>query len=194
MKESDIIGFLAAEMASRGGLTPFTIVASGPNSSIGHYNGGERVIESQDIILLDFGCAYNDMFSDISRTLFVGRVTQEQQKVYELCRRATETGEAACFEGAYIPDIDKAARDVIRHSEYGEYFFHRLGHGIGHMIHEAPDIKASNMRKLEKGMCFSIEPGVNIPGKFGVRIEDVVAITENGTEILNKSPHELLVV
>jgi Xaa-Pro dipeptidase len=130
----------------------------------------------------------------MSRTLFVGGITEEQRKVYDICRESTEAGEAACFEGAYIPDIDKVARDVISASGYGKFFTYRVGHGIGYMIHEAPDIKASNKRGLEKGMCFSIEPGINIPGKFGMRVEDIVAITDNGTEILNKSTHELIII
>jgi Xaa-Pro dipeptidase len=194
MKEADIKSFLFSEMEKLGGSAPFAIVASGPNSSISHYNGSDRVIESKDLVLLDFGCTDKGMCSDMSRTLFVGGVTEEQRKVYAICRKATEAGEAACFEGAYIPDVDKAARELIDASGYGKFFINRLGHGVGYMIHEAPDIKASNMRKLEKGMCFTIEPGINIPGKFGMRVEDVVAITENGAEILNKSTHELIVM
>jgi Xaa-Pro dipeptidase len=134
------------------------------------------------------------MFSDISRTLFTGGVTGEQANIYDICRKSTETGEAACFEGAFIPDIDRAARAVIDAAGYGEFFINRLGHGVGYMGHEAPDIKASNPRKLEKGMCFSIEPGINLPGKYGMRVEDVVAITENGTEILNKSTHDMIII
>jgi Xaa-Pro dipeptidase len=194
MKEEEIRTFLHSEMVKHGGTNPESLVATGPNSSYGHYLGGDRVIESQDIVLLDYGCAYNGMCSDISRMIFVGGITEEQRKIYDICRQATEAGEAACFEGAFIPDIDKAARDVIDKAGYKEYFDHRLGHGIGYMIHEAPDIKASNPRKLEKGMAFSIEPGINIPGKIGMRVEDIVAITDNGTEILNKATHELIIV
>jgi len=194
MKEEDIRTFMHSEMVKNGGANPMSLVATGPNSSYGHYLGGGRVIESQDVVLLDYGCTYNDMYSDISRTVFVGGITEEQRKIYDICRQATEAGEAACFEGAFIPDIDKAARDIIAKAGYKEYFDHRLGHGIGYMVHEAPDIKASNPRKLEKGMAFSIEPGINIPGKIGMRIEDIVAITDNGTEILNKSTHELIIL
>ena len=194
MREADIKGFLASEMMKNGGLDPWTIVASGPNSSFPHYNGGGRVIEPQDVVLLDFGCSYNNMRSDMSRMVFVGGITDEQRAVYEIVREANEAGEAACFEGAFIPDIDKAARGVIDRAGYKEFFINRLGHGIGYMIHEAPEIKASNRRALEKGMCFSIEPGVNLPGRFGMRVEDIVAITGNGTEILNKATHDLVIV
>ena len=194
IKEIDIKEFLFASMIKNGGATPEAIVATGANSSYEHYMGGERVVEAQDIVLLDYGCTYNGMYSDMSRTLFVGGITDEQKKIYDLCRKSTEAGEAACFEGAFIPDIDKTARDIIDNAGYKEYFDHRLGHGIGYMVHEAPDIKASNPRKLEKGMAFSIEPGINIPGKIGMRVEDIVAITENGTEILNKSTHDLIIL
>jgi len=194
MKEADVKEFILSEMVKQGGIKPWAIVASGPNSSFPHYTGTSRVIESPDVVLLDFGCTYDDMCSDISRMIFIGSVTDEQRKVYEICRKSTEAGEAACFEGAYIPDIDKASRDVIVEAGYSDAFFTRLGHGIGFMGHEAPDIKISNPRKLEKGMAFTIEPGINLLGKFGMRVEDVVVITENGAEILNKATHEMVIV
>jgi len=194
MKEAEVNDLMISEMIKLGGVDPWAIVASGPNSSFPHYRGKDRVIEKQDVVLLDFGCTYNDMCSDMSRMIFVGGVTDEQRKVYEICRKSTEAGQAACFEGAFIPDIDKASRDVIDESGYKEFFINRLGHGIGYMGHEAPDIKTSNPRKLEKGMCFSIEPGINLPGKYGMRVENILTITENGMEVLNKSTHDLIVV
>ena len=194
LKEADIRDCLFSAMIKNGGRDPFAIVAAGPNSSYGHYMGSERVVEAQDVVLLDFGCIYNDMWSDMSRMAFVGGITDEHKKLYEICRRSTEAAQAVCAEGAYIPDIDKTARDIIDNAGYKEFFDHRLGHGIGYMIHEAPDIKASNPGKLEKGMAFSIEPGINIPGKIGMRVEDIVAITGNGTEILNKSTHDLIII
>jgi len=194
MKEGEVRDFIKTGLEKLGGTKPWAIVASGPNSSFPHYNGGDRVIGTPDVVLLDFGCTYNDMCSDISRMIFIGNATEEQIKVFNICRKSTEAGEAACFEGAFIPNIDKASRDVIEEAGYGDAFFTRLGHGIGFMGHEAPDIKPSNPRKLEKGMCFTIEPGINLLGKFGMRVEDVVAITENGTEILNKATHEIVIV
>ena len=194
MKEDDIRAFLFSGMTKLGGAEPEGIVATGPNSSYGHYLGGDRVVEAQDVVLLDFGCTYKGMWSDMSRMIFVGGISDENRKIYELCRKSTEAAEAACFEGAFIPDIDKAARDIIDNAGYKDNFDHRLGHGIGYMIHEGPDIKASNPRKLEKGMAFSIEPGVNIPGKVGMRVEDIVAITDKGAEVLNKATHDLIIV
>jgi len=194
MKEAEVKEFLFASMIKYGGTKPWALVATGPNSSYGHYMGSDRVIESPDVVLLDFGCTYKDMCSDMSRMVFVGGISDENKKIYELCREATEAAEASAVEGAFIPDVDKVARDIIDNAGYKEYFVHRLGHGIGYMGHEAPDIKASNPRKLEKGMCFSVEPGINIPGKVGMRVEDIVAITESGTEILNKSTHDLIII
>ena len=194
MKEADVNNFLQSGMQKQGGYATWAIVASGPNSSYPHYSGGDRVIEKVDVVLLDFGCTFNNMRSDISRMVFVGGITDEQKKIYDICRRSTEAAEAACFEGAFIPDIDKIAREIVDNAGYKENFFTRLGHGIGYMGHEAPDIKTSNPRKLEKGMAFTIEPGINIAGKFGMRVEDVVAITDKGTEILNKATHELIVI
>ena len=194
VNEAEIKNFLFSEMEKHGGTKPWALVATGPNSSFPHYLGTDRTVENKDVVLLDLGCSYNDMCSDMSRTVFVGGVTDEQRKVYEICRRSTEAGQAACFEGAFIPDIDKTSRDIIAEAGFGEFFINRLGHGIGYMVHEAPDIKVSNPRKLEKGMCFSIEPGINLPDKFGMRIENIVAISENGTEILNKSTHEMIII
>jgi len=194
MPEAEVKDFIKSEMIRHGGSKPYAIVASGPNSSFPHYVGGDRIIQNPDVVLFDYGCAYNDMCSDISRMIFIGSATEEQQRVYDICRKSTEVGEAACFEGAFIPDIDKASRGVIEKAGYGDAFFTRLGHGIGYMGHEAPDIKASNPRKLENGMCFTIEPCISILGKFGMRVEDVVAITENGTELFNKSTHDMIIV
>lgn len=194
MKEQEIKDFVLSGMLRHGGTKPWALIASGPNSALPHYQGGDRVIQAQDVVLFDFGCAYNDMYSDMSRMIFVGGATEEQRRVYEICCKSTQAGEAACTLGAFIPDIDRASRLVIEEAGYGAFFTTRLGHGIGFMGHEAPDIKLSNPRKLEKGMTFTIEPGINLPGKFGMRVEDVVAITENGTEILNKTTHEMIIV
>lgn len=194
IKEADIADFLISSMTKHGGGPGFCIVASGENSSYPHYHGKERVITEQDVIILDFGCTYKGLCSDTSRTVFVGGVTDEQRKVYELVRKSNEAGEAAATLGAFIPDIDKASRDIIDAAGYGDTFVNRLGHGIGFMVHEAPDIKSSNPRKLEKGMCFSVEPGIYIAGRFGMRVEDIVIISDKGTEILNKTTHDLVIL
>ena len=183
------------QMSSRGGTNLWAIVASGPNSGFPHYSGYDRVIQEQDIMVLDWGCEYNEMQSDISRTVFVGDATEDQRRIYELVDRAQLASQEAAVEGAWIPDIDKAARVVLDEQDYAKTLINRVGHGIGYMIHEAPDIKECNPRRLERGMCFSIEPGVYLANVYGMRIENIVAINEKGeTEILNKVTRELTII
>ena len=195
MKEGEIMDFLLNGMLSKGATFAEAIVASGPNSSYPHYEGRERVIEKKDVMILDFGCAYNEMMSDMSRTVFVGGMSEEETKLYDLVERANAASEAKAVLGAFIPEIDKAARDVLAEEGYAETLVNRVGHGIGYSVHEGPDIKQSNPRHLEKGMAFSIEPGIYLSGKIGMRLEDIVMINEEGeTEILNKSTREPMIV
>lgn len=194
IKEADIARKMNEIFKEKGADEGFTMVCSGPNSSYPHYNDDQRVIQEKDIIVLDWGCKYKNMCADMSRTVFVGGITDEERKVYEIVKASQEAGEKAAVKGAYIPDVDKAAREIIEKSGYGKYFFTRLGHGIGYSVHEAPDIKASNPINLEKGMVFSIEPGIYLAGNFGIRIENIVAVTENGNEVLNKASKEIQII
>lgn len=170
------------------------IVASGPHSAQPHYTTGDRVLEERDIVIVDYGAVLDGMYSDMTRTFFLGEPSEKEREVYETVRRANEAGENAAVEGAFIPDVDQAARSVVEKAGYGNYFTTRLGHGIGYSVHEAPDIKATNRRALEKRMAFSIEPGIYLAGEFGVRIEDIVLIGPNGTEILNRAPKDPVVI
>ena len=194
MSEGDVSRFLQHKMLEAGGLNPSAIVASGPNSSYPHYSGEDRIIEEKDLIILDYGCTVNGMHSDMSRTVFIGGISDEEKKIYGIVRESHEAGEAAAVSGAFIPDVDKAARDIIEKAGYGECFLNRLGHGIGYMIHEGPDIKKNNRRNLEPGMAFSIEPGIYLAGRLGMRIEDIVLATDSGNEILNKSNKDIAIV
>ncbi|MEL7647173.1 MAG: Xaa-Pro peptidase family protein [Sedimentibacter sp.] len=194
IKEADIARKMNQIFKEKGADEGFTMVCSGPNSSYPHYNSDQRVIQEKDVIVLDWGCKYNDMCADMSRTVFVGDITDEERHVYEIVLASQEAGEKAAVNGAFIPDVDKAARDVIENSGYGKNFFTRLGHGIGYSVHEAPDIKKSNRRNLEPGMVFSIEPGIYIAGKFGMRIENIVAVTEDGNEVLNKASKDIMII
>ena len=170
------------------------IVASGPNSSKPHYNQYSRYIQEKDVIILDFGCKYKGLCSDMSRTVFVGGVTDDERKIYDIVYKAQDEGEKAVKEGVTAESVDAVSRNIIKEAGYGEYFLNRLGHGIGFSVHEAPDIKGGNKRVLEKGMAFSIEPGIYLPGKFGVRIENIVIIGKDGPEAINKANKELVVV
>ncbi|MCL2006640.1 MAG: Xaa-Pro peptidase family protein [Treponema sp.] len=194
MKEMDIFQFLTSKMLEAGGTNASAIVASGPNSSYPHYSGKGRVIQEKDLMILDFGCAVNGMRSDMSRTIFVGGISDEEKKIYSIVQESLNAGEAAAITGAFIPDVDRAAREIIEKAGYGENFLNRLGHGIGYMGHEAPDIKKNNTRNLEPGMSFSIEPGIYLAGHMGMRIEDIVLATETGNEILNKANKEIIIV
>jgi Xaa-Pro aminopeptidase len=169
------------------------IVASGTNNSMPHYNDDSRVIQEKDIIILDIGGKYKGLCSDMSRTVFVGGITEEQKKVYNIIRKANEAGENFAKEGVKAKDVDKASRDVIEEAGYGDCFINRTGHGIGYSVHEAPCMVGGNEQILEKGMAFSVEPGIYIPNKFGMRIEDIVVISEKGTEVLNKFTKDIII-
>jgi Xaa-Pro dipeptidase len=171
-----------------------SIVASGPNTSRPHYNKDDRKIEQQDIIILDIGCRYNGYCSDISRTVFVGQPTVEQIEIFDIVVKANENAEMLVAPGVPAEAVDLAARNIIKNAGYGQYFLNRTGHGIGMAVHEGPYIKEGNKEILEPGMTFSVEPGIYIAGKYGMRVEDIVLVTEKGREVLNKFSKKMIIV
>ncbi|MGQ4374664.1 aminopeptidase P family protein [Streptomyces sp. SAS_267] len=172
----------------------FTIVASGPNGANPHHEADERVIEAGDMVVLDFGGLKDGYGSDTSRTVHVGEPDDVERKVHDIVREAQEAGFRAVRPGAACQDIDRAARAVIEAAGYGEYFIHRTGHGIGVTTHEPPYMVEGEEQPLVPGMCFSVEPGIYLPGRFGVRIEDIVTVTEDGGRRLNNTPREMVIV
>lgn len=193
--EKEIGDFLLQRMTELGGKCAECIVGAGANASYPHYNDDKGVVREHDVVLMDFGCTVGGMYSDMTRTVFVGEPTEQEREIYELVRRANEGAEKLVREGAFVPDIDQRARDILDEKGYAWSLVNRLGHGVGYTIHEAPDIKRSNPMHLEKGMAFTIEPGIYLPGTFGVRVEDVVIINENGErEILNHATKDLIVL
>lgn len=195
MTEKDIKEKIVELFAEKGAGLAFTpIVASGPNSSMPHYCDDSRVIQEQDIIVMDFGCQYEGYNSDITRTVFVGEATEEQKKVYDIVLKANRAAEAKVRVGVSAEEVDKAAREVISREGYGEFFLTRTGHGIGISVHEAPYIRTGNKQILEEGMAFSIEPGIYLKDKFGVRIEDIVVVGAREANILNKSSKEIIII
>ncbi|MFI6855154.1 aminopeptidase P family protein [Streptomyces sp. NPDC050416] len=172
----------------------FTIVASGPNGANPHHEAGDRVIERGDMVVLDFGGLKDGYGSDTSRTVHVGEPTDAERRVHDIVREAQEAGFQAVRPGAACQDVDRAARAVIAGAGYGEYFIHRTGHGIGVTTHEPPYMIEGEERPLVPGMCFSVEPGIYLPGRFGVRIEDIVTVTEDGGRRLNTTSRELVIV
>lgn len=171
-----------------------TIVASGPNSSRPHYTGGERVITDHDVVVLDFGCRYHGYCSDTSRMVFVGEPTEEQRTVYDIVLKANLAGERAAGAGVTAGEVDKAARDVIEAAGYGANFLNRTGHGIGMADHETPYIKEGNPMVLQEGMAFSIEPGIYLAGRFGMRVEDIILIDDGKADVLNRSPKDIVIL
>ncbi|MEV6014459.1 aminopeptidase P family protein [Streptomyces sp. NPDC051997] len=172
----------------------FTIVASGPNGANPHHEADERVIEPGDMVVLDFGGLKDGYGSDTSRTVHVGEPDDEERKVHDIVREAQEAGFRAVRPGAACQDVDRAARAVIEAAGYGEYFIHRTGHGIGVTTHEPPYMVEGEEQPLVPGMCFSVEPGIYLPGRFGVRIEDIVTVTGDGGRRLNNTSREMVIV
>jgi D-alanyl-D-alanine dipeptidase len=172
----------------------FAIVASGPNGASPHHEPGKRVIEPGDLVICDFGGRYSGYFSDVTRTFSVGEPTDEQAEVHSVVLAANAAGHAAVGPGVPCQEIDRAARQVIEEAGYGDYFIHRTGHGIGLETHEHPYMVEGNDLPLEPGMTFSIEPGIYLPGRFGVRIEDIAACAEDGIDDLNQADRTLVVV
>ena len=170
------------------------IVSFGANAADPHHMPDSTVLKTGDVVLFDVGCRQEEYCSDMTRTFFWGEPTDKQREVYELVRRANEAGRAAVCPGARFCDIDKAARDIITQAGYGEYFTHRLGHQIGLDVHEPGDVSSAHDEEVKVGMCFSIEPGIYLPGEFGVRIEDLVCVTEDGCRVMNGYSRELTVL
>ena len=195
-REREIGTELAALLREEGhDEVTFTIVASGPNGASPHHETGERRVGSGDTIVLDFGGTREWYCSDITRTVHVGKPDAETVKVHDAVRRAQEAGYAAAKSGATAESIDAAARKVIEEAGYGKFFIHRTGHGIGLDGHEHPYLVTGNRERLEPGMAFSIEPGIYLPGRFGVRIEDIAMIGDDGSvEPLNRADHGLATV
>jgi Xaa-Pro aminopeptidase len=190
---SDLARLLRAEGHDDVG---FTIVASGANGASPHHETGDRRIATGDTIVLDFGGAMRGYRSDITRTVHVGTSPgREEQKIHDTVRRSQEAGYAAARGGASAESVDAAARRVIDDAGYGEFFIHRTGHGIGLDGHEHPYLVRGNHETLEPGMAFSIEPGIYLPGRFGVRIEDVAVIDNDGSaRPLNRADHAFAAV
>ncbi|MCW5937756.1 MAG: aminopeptidase P family protein [Fimbriimonadaceae bacterium] len=185
---------LLEEMERLGGTPTFCIAAFGPNSAEPHHETGDRVLGDNEVALLDFGCLVNGYHSDITRCLAFGDPDPEVARVYEVVHAAFLAGMEAVRPGVPAEEVDRAARKVIEDAGYGPNFVHRLGHGVGRRGHEPPYICEGETQPLGVGNVFSIEPGVYLPGRFGIRIENLVAVTDGGFESLNEMPSPTLPV
>ncbi len=170
------------------------LICYGANGSEPHHASGNALLQPGEGAVIDIYAPVNRYCCDMTRTVFWKSVSPEQRRVYEIVRQANEAGRAAVRPGIPISEIDRITRKVIEDAGYGPYFIHRTGHGIGLTLHEPPDCSSVSQEILQPGMVFSVEPGIYLPGQFGVRVEDLVAVTEDGAETLNHFDRELLIV
>lgn len=193
--ERQLSRLVVAMMEEEGHEKPlFWIVASGPNGASPHHEPGDRTLAVGDVVVVDFGGLRSGYCSDTTRTFVVGEPTAEQVEVHRVVAEAQRAASDAVRPGVTAESIDAVGRAVIEGAGYGDFFIHRIGHGIGREVHEHPYLVEGNDRLLEAGMCFSIEPGVYLPGRFGVRIEDIVVVTDDGHRALNQSDRGLILV
>ncbi|KHD46126.1 M24 family metallopeptidase [Streptococcus hongkongensis] len=192
--ETDIIAQIEFEMKKQGinKMSFDTMVLTGDNAANPHGIPGTNNIENNALLLFDLGVETLGYTSDMTRTVAVGKPDQFKIDIYNLCLEAQLAAQAFVKPGVTAAQVDAAARSVIEKAGYGEYFNHRLGHGLGMDVHEFPSIMEGNDMIIEEGMCFSIEPGIYIPGKVGVRIEDCGYVTKDGFQPFTKTPKELL--
>ncbi len=195
-READLSVWIEAALREEGneGLSFQAIVASGPNAASPHHHGGGRVMAAGDTVVCDFGGRMNGYCSDTTRTFIVGEPSPEAAAAHAVLLAAQQAAVAAVRPGVTAESIDRVAREIIDGAGYGQFFIHRTGHGIGLDVHEHPYIVEGNDLVLESGMAFSIEPGIYVSGEFGMRIEDIVVVTDEGVENLNQSPRDLISV
>ena len=176
------------------GLAFETICVSGINSNQPHGVPSDKVIEEGDLLTMDFGAVYEGFCGDMTRTVGIGQLTDEQISVYDIVLEAQLAGLEACRAGVSCADADKAARDIIDAAGYGDYFIHTTGHGVGREVHEAPRLARDSQDILQTNMAVTVEPGIYIPERFGVRIEDLAIITDFGIINATKSVKELIII
>jgi len=184
----------AAEDLGSEGESFSNIVASGPNASRPHHSPSGRRIRKGDMVTIDLGCVVGGYCADLTRTPTVGKPSREFEKMYAACLEAQETALKACVAGAACKAVDAIARDIIASHGYGDYFNHGLGHGVGIQIHEAPRLNKVSTYTLRPGMVVTVEPGIYVPGVGGLRIEDLVVVTDGKPRVLSKSPKALTVL
>ena len=185
---------VVSELISRGADDASCIVLSGPNASMPHLPSTTRKIRRRDTVVVDAWCTSGDYFGDVTRTLFFGTPSTKEVEVYNIILDANAAGLESIRSGVRAEMIDRAARSVVRSGGYGNYFIHRTGHGLGLEIHEAPYIREGNREQIKRGMVFTVEPGVYLPKRFGIRIEDDVLMGNHGAEVLTDISRELKII
>jgi Xaa-Pro aminopeptidase len=188
MTEREVTQFIFDRFAALGDTDPWAIVASGPNSALPHHQSSKRQLREGEVVLLDLGACNHGYGSDITRTFVLGSPDPELARVYEVVNRARAAAIAASRDGELPETVDRAARAVIEDAGFGQFFTHRTGHGVGLEIHEQPYMVSGNRTPLRAGMVHSVEPGVYLPGRFGVRLEDLVVVESGRARRLNQAP------
>lgn len=191
--EAEVEEAINNAMSRRGGKPAFCIAAAGGNGAEPHHLSDDTPIREGDVVVLDFGCTVGGYYSDITRTVCCGKASDEAKKIYGIVYEAQARAREAIRPGFEAQELDRIARKVIEDAGYGPYFMHRLGHGIGMRGHEDPNLVEGNTHKLEPGNCFSVEPGIYLPTRLGVRIENIVTVTADGYESLNEEPSPQLI-
>lgn len=196
LREDEVALELEFQMRKAGatGLAFDIIVASGPRSSLPHGRASDRVIQEGDFVKMDFGCVFNGYCSDMTRTVVMGEPDEKQREIYDIVLEAQVAAVKAVRPGLTGKELDEVARKIIADHGYGDKFGHGLGHGVGRMVHEGPRVSSLGEDPLQPGNVITIEPGIYLPGWGGVRIEDLVVVTESGAEILTGSPKELIIL
>jgi len=193
LAERELAQIVRDHFASEGAVPAFWIVGSGPNGAFPHHQTGERKLAEGDAIVIDIGGRKQGFPSDITRMAVVGEPPEGYGQIHSIVEKAVQAALAAARPGVLAKEVDAAARRVIADAGYGEYFVHRTGHGLGIDGHEPPYVTATSETVLEEGMVFSIEPGIYIPGRFGIRLEEIVILRADGPEILSTLPRDLFV-
>lgn len=194
--ELEVLAAIEYELKKKGvsEMSFSTMVLTGKNGASPHGNPGLTKMKKGDLVLFDLGVIVDGYCSDITRTVALGDISDKQKDIYDTVLKAQAAAIEASKPGVTCQSVDLTARNIISNAGYGEYFPHRLGHGLGISVHEYPSITETNTLLLEEGMVFTIEPGIYVPGVAGVRIEDDVLVTSNGVEILTKFPKELQII
>ena len=193
MTELELTAVVHEHFAEQGAKTEFAIVAAGPNGAHPHHSPGEYVIQPGDAIVTDIGCRKDGVPSDMTRMIIIGEAPEGYAEIHTIVERAVQAAMAAAKPGVRAMDVDAAARQVITDAGYGEFFTHRTGHGLGLDIHEPPYLTGTSQTVLDVGMVFSIEPGIYLPGRFGVRLEEIVILRADGPEILSELPRDMFI-
>lgn len=196
MTELEVADEIERTLRSYGaeGLAFPTICISGVNTTMPHGEPSDKVIEDGDLVTMDFGAVVDGYCGDMTRTIGIGRLSEEQRKIYDIVLRAQIAGLQACKAGVRCRDVDAVSRNIIAEAGYGDYYIHGTGHGVGREVHEAPTLNAKSEEVLEEFMPVTVEPGIYIPDKFGVRIEDLAIITEFGIINAVKSQKSLIII